>query len=131
MLYISIIASLMLIQLFYFSFKVGGARGKFGVNAPAVSGNENFERVYRVHQNTQEQLIITLPAMFLFSHFFNPLIAATLGFVFIVGRFLYAAAYEKDPKSRGIGFLIGVIPTTVLMFGSLIGGIWELAKQFQ
>lgn len=131
MILISIVTSLMLLQLFLFSFFVGLAREKYNINAPAISGHQDFERIYRVHQNTQEQLIITLPAMWVFAQFYNPYIAAILGVTFIIGRFVYSSSYKKDPKSRAIGFFIGVIPTGLLMIGSLLGGILEIFKKYQ
>jgi uncharacterized membrane protein YecN with MAPEG domain len=46
---------------------VGRARAKYKVMPPATSGDENFERVLRVQQNTLEQLVAFLPALWLFS----------------------------------------------------------------
>jgi glutathione S-transferase len=39
-----------------FVFRVGGARSKYGVKMPMTTGNLDFERVFRVHYNTLEQL---------------------------------------------------------------------------
>jgi hypothetical protein len=41
---------------FALSVNVGRARTRYGIKAPAVTGNENFERAYRVQMNTLEQL---------------------------------------------------------------------------
>jgi uncharacterized MAPEG superfamily protein len=131
MTYAAIITSLMLIQLFYLGYKVGLARGKYGVNAPATSGDPMFERAYRIHQNTFEQLIIVIPALWIFAMYVHALSAAGLGLVFIIGRVIYEKAYLADPKSRGTGFMIGVIPTAILMFGGLIGAIITLVKSGQ
>lgn len=46
---------LSLAQFTYFSVRVGASRTKHGVNAPSTSGDENWERLYRVQQNTMEQ----------------------------------------------------------------------------
>ncbi len=73
MAYVDIVTALALLQFIVFGFKVGSARGKYGVKAPAVTGNEIFERHFRVQQNTLEQLIAFIPGMYLFSHYFNPL----------------------------------------------------------
>ena len=35
--------------------------------APAVTGNEYFERAYRVHINTLEQMVFFLPSMWLYA----------------------------------------------------------------
>ena len=67
----------------------------YNIAAPAVSGNEMFERVFRVHMNTQEQLVVFLPALWIFAGYISPLWAAGLGAVFIVGRAIYASSYVK------------------------------------
>src|SRR5271165_5410533 len=79
MAYVDIVTALALLQFVVFGFKVGGARTKYGVKAPAISGNEIFERHFRVQQNTLEQLIVFIPGLYLFSRYFNPLWAAGLG----------------------------------------------------
>lgn len=49
--------------LFYFftSTRVARARVAYGVKLPAISGNPDFERVFRVQMNTLEWLPIFLP----------------------------------------------------------------------
>ena len=81
--FVIIVVVLALVQYFAFGILVGMARGKYGVDAPAISGDPVFERYYRVHQNTLEQLIMFLPAMFLYSHTSNPNYAAALGAVYL------------------------------------------------
>ena len=51
-----------LLLYFYMSLNVGRARVRFGVKAPATSGQPDFERVFRVHMNTLEWMPIFLPA---------------------------------------------------------------------
>ena len=48
--------------LFYFftSTRVARARAKFGVAAPAITGNADFERVFRMQMNTLEWLPILM-----------------------------------------------------------------------
>ena len=115
MTYVVLVTLLMLLQYIYFSTQVGVARGKGEVKAPAVSGDENFERCNRVHINSLEQLVVTLPAMWICAYFFRPDVAAALGGVFLIGRFLYSAAYRKDPSSRGTGFVIGFLANVALI----------------
>lgn len=131
MLYVSIVTSIMLIQLFVFSLKVGMARDKDGVNAPAIIGNDHFERCYRVHYNSIELLIIAIPSMWMFANHVHALIAAGLGFIYVIGRVIYAKAYVADPATRGIGFMISMVPTLILMLGALIGAIVSLVKTGQ
>ena len=55
--------------LFYFftSIQVSKARAAFGIKAPAISGNPDFERVFRVQMNTLEWMPIFLPSLWLFA----------------------------------------------------------------
>jgi len=59
------VMGLALLQYLAFGIAVGAARGRYGVKAPATTGNEVFERYYRVQMNTLEQLALFLPAIFL------------------------------------------------------------------
>jgi uncharacterized membrane protein YecN with MAPEG domain len=126
MAYIDIVTALALLQFVYFGFQVGGARTKYQVKAPAITGNEIFERHFRVQQNTLEQLIAFIPGLYLFSHYFNPLWAAGLGVVYLIGRQVYAAGYVKDPAKRGPGFGLSFLPTVALVAGGLIGAVMNL-----
>ena len=125
--YVDIVTALALLQFFAFGFKVGGARAKYGVKAPAVSGNEIFERHFRVQQNTLEQLVVFIPGLYLFGRYYNPLWAAALGVVYLIGRQVYASAYIKDPAKRGAGFGLTFLPTVILVLGGLIGALMHLA----
>jgi glutathione S-transferase len=124
--YVNIVTALALLQFLVFGFRVGSARERLGIKAPATTGHETFERVYRVHMNTLEMLIAFLPGLYLFSYYFNPLIAAGIGVLYLVGRELYAAAYVKEPKKRGPGFGLSFLPTVVLLIGGLVGAIRAL-----
>ena len=123
MAYVDIVTALALLQFLVFGFKVGSARGKFGIKAPATIGNETFERLFRVQQNTLEQLILFIPGLYMFSHYFNPTWAAALGVLYLVGRQVYAASYVKDPAKRSLGFGMSFLPTVVLLGGGLLGAI--------
>ena len=98
--WVNLIAILALLQFIYFGILVGQARGKFNVEAPAVSGHPEFERYYRVQMNTLEMLVFFLPTLYLFAQYVNPLIGAGLGLIYLIGRFLYQRSYVKDPKTR-------------------------------
>jgi glutathione S-transferase len=117
-----------LLQFFWFGWQVGVARGKYNIAAPAVSGNEMFERVFRVHMNTLEQLVVFLPSLWIFASFISPLWAAVLGAIFIVGRAVYARSYVKDPKGRSAGFAMTALPMLALLVGILIWAVWALIK---
>jgi uncharacterized MAPEG superfamily protein len=108
-------------QVFVFAFLVGKARGKYGVSAPAISGNPIFEREFRVHQNTVEQLVIVIPGMWMFGLYVHAMTAAGIGLIFVISRFIYRNAYLADPKSRSSGFGIGAACEITLVLGSLVG----------
>ena len=122
----AIVTIIMLVQFMYFSIEVGKMRQKHGVKAPLMSGHEEYERSNRVHQNTMEQLVVVIPAMWIFGQFFNPLYAAGLGAVYIVARLVYRAAYMKDPSGRTVGFSTGFLAMVALVLGGLIGAVMQL-----
>ncbi|HTV98075.1 MAG TPA: MAPEG family protein [Steroidobacteraceae bacterium] len=127
MAYVDIVTVLALLQFVWFGMQVGRARSKYGVAAPAVTGNEVFERHLRVQQNTLEQLIVLIPGLYLFSGHFNPLWAAGLGAIYLIGRQIYSLSYVKDPKTRGPGFGLSFLPAVILVVGGLIGAVLRLA----
>ncbi len=122
----AIVTILIVLQTFWFAILVGKARQKYGVPAPACSGDEGFERAYRVHQNSIEQVVLLLPALWVFAWFVNGEIAAGLGVVYLVGRQLYRNAYVNSPASRGTGFVIGVLALAILALGGLGGAVMSL-----
>lgn len=122
----AIIIGLALIEYMVISYRVGAARGKYDVAAPATTGNELFERHYRVQHNTIEQLIVFLPSIWLCSQYASERLAWVLGIAFIVGRAMYAVAYVGDPAKRGTGFLIGYVANTILLLGALFGAVRAL-----
>jgi uncharacterized MAPEG superfamily protein len=124
--YVAIVTSLVLMQAFMFAIQVGPQRTKHKINAPATTGNPEFERAFRVHENTLEQLIILIPSMWIFATYWRPDIAAGLGVVFIIGRQIYRGAYMADPAKRSTGFSIGALATSVLLVGGLVGAVMGL-----
>ena len=99
----------------------GRARHRYSVEAPAVTGPPEFERAFRVQQNTIEQLVLFIPALWLFALYVSPRWGAIVGLVWIAGRAYYAVSYLRDAEARGPGFLIGGISALVLLIGGLIG----------
>jgi uncharacterized MAPEG superfamily protein len=88
-----------------------------------MSGNPEFERYLRVQYNTIEQLVIFLPSIWLFAAYVSPGVAALLGLLFIVGRFLYARGYIADPARRGPGFGITLLANGCLLVGGMAGAL--------
>jgi glutathione S-transferase len=100
---------------------VGRARGKYGIRAPAMTGHPDFERANRVHINTLENLIIFVPAVWIFATYVSPLYAAILGAAFVVARAVYAIGYLQAAEKRGIGAGVTGIVNVLLVAGGLIG----------
>jgi uncharacterized membrane protein YecN with MAPEG domain len=123
--FVALVILLALIEYVAFGGLVGWARGKYGVDAPAVSGHPVFERYFRVQQNTLEQLVVFVPAIWLFGTYVNATWAALLGLVFVVGRLLYLLGYVKDPAKREVGFALSSLAVVVL----LLGALWGVARQ--
>jgi len=123
---IVIVTVLALMQFTVFSFQVGKMRMQHEVKAPATTGHADFERMFRVHQNTMEQLVIFVPALWLFGFFVDPIWGAGIGVVFIVGRGVYRAAYVKDPSTRSVGFGLSLMTNAVLLIGALIAAVMKL-----
>jgi glutathione S-transferase len=106
---------------------VGRARAKYGIHAPAMTGHPEFERTNRVHVNTLENLIIFIPAVWIFATYVSVRWAAVLGFVFVAARVIYAVGYLKAAEKRSIGAGITGIVDIVLVVGGLIGLVRALA----
>jgi glutathione S-transferase len=119
--YVHIVIGLALVEFLSFALAVAGARTRYKVAAPAVSGHEIFERYLRVQLNTLEQLVVFIPSILLFGQYLSPYIGAALGVVFLVGRLIYFFAYVKDPKTRELGFILSVGPNAILLGGAIFG----------
>ena len=121
--YVAIVTVLALVQFLWFGVAVGRAREKFGIKAPATTGNEVFERHFRVAMNTLEQLVLFLPALWIFAQYLSPLWASALGAIYLIGRAIYGVSYVRDPRSRSLGFALTILPTFVLFIGILYWAI--------
>lgn len=123
---VAIVVALALIEFFTFAILVGRARGKYEIPAPAITGHPVFERYYRVHQNTLEQLMIFIPAIVIYGYYGNPTYAAGLGVFFLIGRIIYLRGYIADPAKRGMGMMIGFLPTMFMLIAGLIAAVMRL-----
>jgi glutathione S-transferase len=121
MAWIHLVALLALVQYLLFGALVGKARGEYGVQAPATTGNEVFERYYRVQMNTLELMVVLLPAMWIAAAYWDPRWAALAGVVYLVGRMVYLRAYTRNPGSRALGFMLSVAPIAVLIVAAVVG----------
>jgi glutathione S-transferase len=124
--YTAVVMLLSLLLYFWLGFRVGQARAKFRVPAPATAGNPDFERAFRIQMNTLEWLPIFLPSLWLAAIYFNDLAAAFVGLVWIVGRVLYMHGYTQAPGKRETGFFVQATATGVLWVSALIGAVMSL-----
>ena len=127
MYHLTALATLLAVLLyFYTSILVSRTRAQFGVKLPAISGNADFERVFRVQMNTLEWMPIFLPSLWLFAIYVSDPIAAGLGLVWIAGRILYVIGYSQAVAKRGRGFAIQAFAAIVLWVGATGAIVWRL-----
>lgn len=117
--WLNLTITLALLQALVFGVLVGRARGKYGVNAPATTGHEMFDRYYRVQMNTIELLLLLVPAAYLAAGLLGDCYSAIAVAVYLVGRVLYLRGYVADPSKREVGFVLSVVPVLVLIIASL------------
>jgi glutathione S-transferase len=124
--YVELVAVLAVLQFFAFGALTGRARSQSGLKAPAMTGHEGFERMYRVQMNTLEMLIAFLPVLFLAAKYWPAPWMAGIGAVYLIGRHLYWRAYVTDPAKRGLGFMLTMLPTLLLLIMALLGIVLSL-----
>jgi glutathione S-transferase len=124
--YTALVTCLAILFYFYTGICVGKARAAFGVKVPAISGNPDFERVFRVQMNTLEWMPIFLPSLWLFAVYVSDAGAAVLGLVWIAGRFLYLTGYSQAAEKRGRGFGIQAAAAIILWLGALGAIVWRI-----
>jgi glutathione S-transferase len=120
-LYTAAATLLVLLLHFALTIMVGNARARYGIKAPAIIGNEHFERAYRVQMNTIEQMLFFLPAMWLCAILSSDIAAAAGGVIWVIGRVLYAISYVKDAALRARGTMISALAQIALWLGAAAG----------
>lgn len=125
MMWIDLVIVLAVLEFITFGMLVGRARGLYGVAAPATSGNEMFERYYRVQMNTLELLVSFIPALWLAQKYWPAEWIALIGAVYLVGRVIYLRAYIREPASRSLGFALSFLPIVVLLLSVLVGMVMK------
>jgi glutathione S-transferase len=117
---LAMITVLALLEYSVLGAMVGRARQKYGVEAPATTGNPEFERYFRVHENTLENLIVFLPALWIFSLSVNYHFGVALGALFLIARIIYASGYLNAPAKRAPGAMATFVINGILVLGSVI-----------
>lgn len=120
----SLVTLFVLLLMVGTAMNVGRARGLYGIKAPATTGNELFERAFRVQMNTMESAVVMLPALWLYAGLIDDRGAGLMGLIWLVARVWYALAYLKEPAKRGGGFGL-----SFLAFAGLwLGALWGVAR---
>jgi glutathione S-transferase len=122
----ALVTCLAVLLYFLTSIQVAKARARFSIKAPAISGNPDFERVFRVQMNTLEWMPIFLPALWLFAIYVSDPFAALIGLVWIAGRILYMTGYSRAAEKRGTGFGIQALASGTLWLGATGAIVWRL-----
>ena len=127
-LYTSLVTLLTVLLMFGLTFNVGRARGKYQVKAPAVTGHELFERAYRIQLNTIENVLMFLPALWLYAIFIGDKGAGDSGIIWLIARVWYAISYQQNPAKRGWGFIISILVIAGLWTGAAYGIFYQYTK---
>ena len=117
---LEIVTLLALLEYSILGVMVARARQTYGIEAPATTGNPDFERYFRVHENTLEALIVFLPAVWIFSLSVHYHIGVALGLLFVIARIVYAAGYLSAASKRTTGAVATTIINVILVVGALI-----------
>jgi glutathione S-transferase len=113
--------STLIALIIYFTqgIMVGTARIKHKIEAPKTQGNDDFERIFRVHYNTLEQMPIFITCLWFFALLISSTVAGWLGLLWSAGRIGYMIGYYKAAKLRSYGGTISSLTMLVLLLGSL------------
>jgi glutathione S-transferase len=122
---LALVTLLSLLEYSILGVMVGRARQTYGVEAPATTGNPDFQRYFRVHENTLEALIVFLPAVWIFSLSVNYHLGVLLGLLFVIARIIYAAGYLSAASKRSTGAFATAIINSILVVVPLI---WIVIK---
>ncbi|OKO78690.1 membrane protein [Bradyrhizobium sp. NAS80.1] len=121
----AIVTCLAVAFYFFTSTQVARARARYGVKLPAISGNADFERIFRIQMNTLEWMPIFLPSLWLFAIYISDAAAAAVGLVWIIGRIVYFIGYREAVAKRSPGFAIQAFACIVLWFGATGAVVWR------
>ena len=116
---VAIVTLLVGVLLFAMALTVARTHASTGILAPTMSGDPRLERAVRGHMNTVDWTLVFLPAMWLFSIYWDVTWAAILGLLWVLARIAYFVGYLAAPQRRYPGFLAQVLVTSILLFGAL------------
>jgi glutathione S-transferase len=104
------------------AFWVGVLRGRHKVHAPATVGHPDFERGFRTHVNTVENLVLFLPLLWIATIYYGGQIPFWVGLLWVVSRVIYGIGYaQKNAEMREPGAGIGFLSLFALLILAAIG----------
>ena len=118
---VALVTLVAIVQVMAFQWRVGKGRNAFNVPGPLTTGPDPWERLYRVHLNTVENLVMFFPLLWLCAAFLHPWAAATLGLAFVVARGWYSSLYVADPSTRVPAVWLTGISLYLLLLGTAAG----------
>ena len=102
--------------------RVAQMRVKCNIQAPATVGDPSFERAFRAHMNTVENLVLFLPLLWTAALFYGGQLPFWVGLVWIASRVVYMLGYaQNDTRRRGPGALLGIISLVALAALGILG----------
>ena len=115
------------------AFHVGKARFNFAdpltnpalFHSPEIYSDRNFLIAYRNQMNFLENLILFLPAIWIFACGVSDGLAALIGLGYVLGRVLYARNYPRD-YTHARGFQIASVCFLLLLIGAASSTIYSL-----
>ena len=125
--YTALVSLLTVLLYFFVATRVAAAHARFGVKLPAMTGNVDFERVYRVQMNMLEWMPTFLVPLWLFAIYLSDMWAAVLALVWLGGRIWYFVGYSAATEKRLPGFFIQSMVCVILFIGALVGIIIRLS----
>jgi uncharacterized MAPEG superfamily protein len=114
------IICLALFEYIFFAMKVGFSRRKFGIIAPSMTGNLEWERLNRIHQNTLEIYMIFIPSIIGFAYYVDELWATVIGAFVLVARIIFYLGYKESHKKRMLGVFMTSLGNYTLLVGTFI-----------
>lgn len=128
MAYYTAIVTLLAVALYFFlATRVAATHSRCNVRLPATTGNADFERIFRAHQNTLEWMPTFLVPLWLCAIYLSDAAGAALGLVWIVGRAWYFVGYSKAVEKRLPGFFVQSTACILLFIGAAVGVIMHLS----
>ncbi|XP_059846672.1 leukotriene C4 synthase [Hemitrygon akajei] len=128
--FLALVTVLGVLEQAYFSLQVIYARRKFHVSPPRVSGNEDFERVYRAQTNSTEYFPMFLSVLWIAGIFFSQALATCIGVLYLGGRYKYFKGYAESAQKRLPPLYFSAKMLWILVGMSSVGVLSQLSSQY-